>query len=291
VAVVTDGHEEIESIPWSELDRAVSGNRRRALYVAAGTVAALSVGMVVARAVWTPSDPPAVASTLAPPTVVTEPIVTQVETTIAPILYDEAELVAVPLDDGARTAVARAEWFVTDYFTADLEPNGTADLRGALPTGVDLPEMPQDGVVGLSYVEWTRAYRVAELGSNRFRVDVVFRLLGAPRDEGFRRLPARAVSVAVEVNEGGGSVVVDLPAPAAVPAGPDPLAWAPYDEDPPGEVIDGAMALAAGFGSEHRLVGASPIAGGWRVVLTGIDEVGNRWPLAVWVDERGLPLG
>ncbi len=287
---VTDGHEELESIPWSELDRSIPGGRRRALYLVAGAVMALSVGMVVARAVGSPGDPPAVPSTLAPTTVVTEPATT-VDTTVAPVLYEESELVAVPLDDQARAAVARAEWFVTDYFTADLEPNGTADLRGALPAGIDLPDMPQDGAVGLSYVEWARAFRLADLGASRFRVDVVFRLLGAPRDEGFRRLAARAVSVVVEVNEAGGSVVVDLPSPVAMPAGPDPTAWSPYEEDIPDQVIDGAMALAAGFGSEHRLLGASSLEGGWRVVMTAVDEVGNRWPLAVWVDERGLPLG
>ena len=121
-----------------------------------------------------------------------------------------------------RAAVARAEWFVTDYFTADLEPSGSADVRTALPAGAELPDMPQDAAASLSYVEWARAFRVEEAGDGLFRVGVVFRALGAPPDRGFYRLPVRAVEVLVQVNEDGGSVVVDLPTPVALPAGPEP---------------------------------------------------------------------
>ena len=38
-------------------------------------------------------------------------------TTVAPVLFEEADLMAEPVSDGVRAAVARAEWFVTDYFT------------------------------------------------------------------------------------------------------------------------------------------------------------------------------
>lgn len=281
-----DGREEIESIPWSELGREAVAGRRRVLYATAGAFAAVALGMILARAVWS-----------AGPTTQTDPVVSSSVTssmppeTTVPVLYEEADLVAGTAGDGRQAAITRAEWFVLDYFTADLEPNGTADVRSALPVGADLPQMPQDATVGLSYVEWAKAFRVEAVGSNRYRVSVVFRLLGAPPDEGFRRLAARAVSVLVEVNDAGGSVVVDLPAPAPVPPGPEPGGWPAYEEDqPPAGVIDGAVALVAGFGSEHRVLGASRIEAGWRVVVTAVDEVGNRWPLAVRVDERGLPL-
>ena len=197
---------------------------------------------------------------------------------------------AFPPDWAARAAVARAEWFVTDFFTADLEPNGTGDLRGALPAGVELPEMPQDGAVGLSYVEWARAFRVEEGADGIYRVGVVYRMLGAPPDRGFQRLPVRAVEVRVAVSDAGGSVVVDLPTPIVMPVGPNPEPWPVENEIPPQLVVDGAMRVAAGWGSEHRLVGSSRVIGGWRVVLTATDELGNRWPLTVLVDDLGVPL-
>ncbi len=37
------------------------------------------------------------------------------------------------------------------------------------------------------------------------------------------------------------------------------------------------------WGTEPRLVSASAVAEGWRVVMTIADGVGNRWPLAIVV--------
>ena len=147
-----DQHEEFEHIPWGELLASTDDGRRRALYLVAGAVGALVLGGVMTRALSSPAAPQpapapvAVATTpiaTAPmPTTpavalpVPPPVTTTTTTLAAPVLYAEADLMAFPPDLGARAAVARAEWFVTDYFTADLEPNGTADLRGALPAGV-----------------------------------------------------------------------------------------------------------------------------------------------------------
>jgi hypothetical protein len=50
------------------------------------------------------------------------------------------------------------------------------------------------------------------------------------------------------------------------------------------------MAAVSGWGSEHRLLGSYRITGGWRVMLTAVDELGNRWPLAVYVDATGAML-
>jgi len=305
---VDDQHEEVEHIQWGELMASADDGRRRAMYLAAGALGALVLGVVITRAVSVPGAPApepipaAVVTTTTLPTPVTVPApapvpestttTTSTTTTIpAPVLYREADLMAFPPDWAARAAVTRAEWFVTDFFTADLEPNGTADLRGALPAGVELPEMPQDAVVGLSYVEWARAFRVEEGADGVYRVAVLYRMLGAPPERGFQRLPVRAVEVRVAVSDTGGSVVVDLPAPIVMPAGPNPDPWPVGNEVPPQSVVDGAMAVAAGWGSEHRLVGSSRVTGGWRVVLTATDELGNRWPLAVLVDDLGVPLG
>ena len=119
---------------------------------------------------------------------------------------------------------------------------------------------------------------------------VAYRLLGAPPERGFQRLAVRAVEVPVAVNDSGGSVVLDLPTPILLPAGPTPEPWPAEGEIAPDEVVAGAMGAAAGWGTEHRLLGASPVTGGWRVMLTATDELGNRWPLVVYVDGKGLPL-
>ena len=50
------------------------------------------------------------------------------------------------------------------------------------------------------------------------------------------------------------------------------------------------IAAAAAWGDEHRLVEAARIPGGWRVVLSAVDQIGSRWPLVVRVDDAGSPL-
>ena len=287
-------HEEVESIPWSELLSQQPERRRRMIYLASGAIGAMVLGILVART-WmspsvasvpvTPADSTLAAGTSAV-TTSTSLLAGPLPTIPVPVpLYSEADLMAFPSGTEERAAVARAEWFVTDYFTADLEPNGSADVLVALPAGVDLPELPQDTASALSYVEWARAFRVdeADLG--------VYRALGAPPDRGFYRLPVRAVEVTVAVSSRGGSVVVDLPTPVPMPAAPEPDPWPVTEGEPPAEVVEGAIAAAAGWGSEPRLVVAQPVAEGWRVVLTMADEVGNRWPVTVRVDGTGEAVG
>jgi len=283
-------HEEFEQIPWSELTTRPPDGKRRLVYLVAGGLGALIVVVLVARAFMSPSP----VDTVAPSVTLAQAETTSTTATAAPttaaaastapsLLYREADLMAFPATPGERAAVARAEWFVTDYFTADLEPTGSADVRAALPGGAAMPEMPQDSAGSLSYVEWARAFRVEEVGEGFYVVGVVFRSLGAPPERGFYRLPVRAVEVTVAVAADGGSTVVDLPTPVALPAGPEAEAWAEETEEPPQWVLDAAVAAAAGWGTEPRLVAAQTGDGGWRVVLTLADEVGNRWPVVVAV--------
>lgn len=282
-------HEEYEQIPWSQLTGGPPSGKRRLVYLAAGALGTLVLAVLVGRALL--SSP---VDTLAPPGTAASgnggpgaeesaTSSTGADASPSALLYREADLMAFPETPGERAAVARAEWFVTDYFTADLEPSGSADVRTALPAGARTPDLPQDSAASLSYVEWARAFRVEEVGEGLFRVGVVFRALGAPPERGFYRLPVRAVEVTVLVNGDGGSVVVDLPTPVAVPAGPEPAAWPEEALDPPRGVTDAALAMVAGWGTEPRLVSAARGEGGWRVVLTLADEVGNRWPAAVFV--------
>ncbi|MBN2112579.1 MAG: hypothetical protein JW785_00470 [Acidimicrobiia bacterium] len=292
-------HEEFEQIPWSELTTRPPEGRRRVLYLAAGGVGALVITVLVVRAFLSPSGVAPVAP--APAVSVEEVAATTAAVTAtsaavaaspAPaLLYREADLMAFPAAPAERAAVARAEWFVTDYFTADLEPTGSADLRAALPGGAAIPDMPQDAAGSLSYVEWARAFRVEEVGEGRFRVGVAFRALGAPPDRGFYRLPVRAVEVTVAVGDDGGTTVVDLPAPTPLPAGPEPEAWPQEEGEAPQWVIDAAVADAGSWGTETRLLAAYEAEAGWRVVLTLADDVGNRWPVVVWVESGADATG
>jgi len=289
-------HEEYEQIPWAQLTGGPPSGKRRLVYLAAGAVGTLVLAVLVARAFL--SSP---AETLAPSDSVVsgnDDAASEAASTsstgaesASAILYREADLMAFPETPGERAAVARAEWFVTDYFTADLEPSGSADVRTALPAGARVPDLPQDSAAGLSYVEWARAFRVEEVGAGLFRVGVVYRALGAPPERGFYRLPVRAVEVLVLVNEDGGSVVVDLPTPVALPAGPEPEAWPEEAVDPPRGVTDAALAMVAGWGTEPRVVSAARSDSGWRVVLTLADEVGNRWPASVLVADADTSAG
>ena len=56
-------------------------------------------------------------------------------------------------------------------------------------------------------------------------------------------------------------------------------------------MADDALASVAGWGGEPRLVAAYAEEAGWRVVLTLADEVGNRWPVAVFVEGDGSQRG
>jgi hypothetical protein len=291
-------HEEYEQIPWSELTTRPPDGRRRLVYLVAGGLGALILIVLVARAFLSPSpvDPMApgvtAAQTETSATTAAAPATTAAAVSPAPaLLYREEDLMAFPATPGERAAVARAEWFVTDYFTADLEPTGSADVRAALPGGADFPEMPQDASGSVSYVEWARAFRVEEVGEGRYLVGVVFRSLGAPPDRGFYRLAVRAVDVTVAVAADGGTAVIDLPAPVAVPAGPELEPWPEDSTEPPQWVVDDALAAVAGWGSEPRLVAAYDEGADWRVVLTLADEVGNRWPVAVRVEGDGSETG
>ncbi|HLA65869.1 MAG TPA: hypothetical protein VJP05_00050 [Acidimicrobiia bacterium] len=283
---MVDDREELEQVPWADLmaETDPEDRRRRTLYLAAGLLGAMVLGVLVARSWWSPASVPAIApgTTLAGDDEVASSAATVPDLTGLP-LYSEADLMADPPDPAARAAVVRAEWFVTDYFTADLEPDGSAEVRAALPTGAVLPDFPQDGGEGISYVEWARAFDVEPASDGEYLVSVAFRTLGAPPGRGFSRQPVRAVSVLVGVSDGGGATVLDLPSPIPLPAGPEPAPWPEETVDPPQQVVDVAAARASAWGSEPRISSAAQVGDIWRVVVTVADSVGNRWPLVVMV--------
>jgi hypothetical protein len=278
-----DEREEIEHVPWADLmsEAEPEDRRRKAIYLGVAIVGAMVLGVIVARSWWaTPSvttplapDDSAIAATTVP------------EVPDLP-LYTEADLMAVPPDPAARLAAVRAEWFVTDYFTADLEPNGSAEVRAALPASV-ATELSLDVGAAVSYVEWARAFRIEEVGDGTYRVAVAFRTLGAPPDRGFNRQPVRAVELLIAVGGDDGTTVLDLPAPIPIPVGPEGAVWEGEPGTPPQAIVDLVSTRASLWGTEPRIVSASERDGEWRVVVTIADAIGARWPFALRVGSEG----
>lgn len=280
-----DEREEMEQVPWQDLfaESEPEDQRRRAIYVGAGLVGAMIAGIFMARVWFEPGPPPApVAPAVEEGVEADSPDGEALPEIPGLPLYSEADLMAHPPDPSQRAAMARAEWFVTDYFTADLEPNGSADILAALPSGA-LEAYPQDSSGSVSYVEWARAFRVAPVGDGTYRVGVVFRTLAAPPDRGFIRQPVRAVEIRVAVAGDGGATVLDIPSPIPLPAGPEPDALAEAVIDAPQAVVEAAAAQASGWGSDPRVVSVRRSGADWRVVVTVADAAGTRWPLAVHV--------
>lgn len=275
--------EELEHVPWADLmaESEPEDRRRRTIYLGAAIVGAMVLGVIVARTWWVaPPMPTSVApSAEVPIAATTLPILPELP------LYSEADLMADPPDPAARLAMVRAEWFVTDYFTADLEPSGSAEVRAALPASVAM-ELSLDIGAAVSYVEWARAYRVEEAGDGIYRVAVAFRTLAAPPDRGFTRQPVRAVEVLIAV-EGEGATVVDLPSPAFVALGPEAWAFEGEEATPPQEIVDQVSTRASLWGMEPRIVSARHLDGEWRVVVTIADFAGARWPFALRLTSEG----
>ncbi len=286
--------EEFEHIPWSELSTAHETSRNRMVYLAAGALVALAVGAIGARSLMRPApaavaEEEVVSTTQAPPVPEsTAPVV--VPSPVQPALYTEADLMAaLPVGDGVRAAVARAEWFVADYFTADLDPLRAEPIRSVLPTGADVPPLPQDRETPpVSFVEWSRAFDAAPFGDDAYRIAVAYRSIGSTPDGRFRRLPVRAVAVTVIVGNDGGTSVADLPSPLELPQGPVVPPWPETYLELPDSVIGEALQQAARWGEHPQIVGGAQVPAGWRVAVTVQDEVGNRWPLSLQVAEANV---
>jgi hypothetical protein len=279
-------HEEFERIPWAELLPS-SGGPGRLVYLAAAVIGAVVLGVILAKA-WPDSGAPA-----APSSTTAEPGPLTANTTVplpmAPMLYSEADLMAFPVESDELAAVARAEWFVTDFFTVG-SANGSVEVRSALPAQAAVPDLPQDGSGVAAVVDWARAFRVDAADDGLFEVLVAYRVRVPLEEEVDRLLPVRGVAVRVLVGLDGGSAVVDLPRPVPLPVSPEPDPWPVDVGEPPEVVVEGAAEAVAGWGTEARVVVAQRTDSGWRVVLTVADEVGNRWPVVMWIDNEGRPL-
>jgi len=184
------------------------------------------------------------------------------------------------------SASARAEWFVSDYFSTGGNPGDHQRVLNALPEGAHLPAALN---AASSYVEWATTSRVEAIGNETFRSTVLFRLLVSTDAESYVRLPVQAVDVIVEVDGGGATRVVDLPMPVEIPIGPPVSAWGEQSEEIPDPVQAGALQIAGWWGAEPEIIEGSERQDGWRIVVMVADGAGVRWPLTLWLTDQGDP--
>ena len=208
--------EEHEEIPWSMLVEHERRGRSRTLYIAAALILAAVVGFTGIR--WfndhrhgeaAAIPPAAVATTLPLPS-----------TTAAP-LPSEADLMAIDPAVTTLAAAARAEWFVTDYFTVDGSP--APDLLDALVDDAVVPELPHAAADGRSFVEWARAYSMRPYPEGLV-VTVLFRTLYENQEQRIARAPVRAVDVMIVVDDQR-TAVAGLPIPVDPPSAAGIIGW------------------------------------------------------------------
>jgi hypothetical protein len=299
--------ERFESIPWASLVPDNSSRNRRVVIIGVTVVVGVVIGLVGGRIVRSAAQP-AVVMTLPPmaapetvaapdPAVPVTPVdVPLVDVVVAttgdpgpglltplpPQLYSEADLMAVLPEEEMRTAVMRAEWFVTDFFTVDGESSAIADISAALPDGHGAAPFPHSaGGSGISYVEWARAYFVEPLGPARYRVSVAFRTLAGPAVGNLVRTPVRAVTVDIEVGPDGATGVSDFPSPAPAPPSLALPAIDTPDMDAPPDILASALQSTSGVGTNPAPFLTGLDDEGWRIVVLIGDESGLRWPLVV----------
>jgi hypothetical protein len=274
--------EVFEHLPWAQLAEPSREKKPWVVLLVAGAIASAAFGGLAGRSIGRSPE----SSPMAVPTTVTAPIVTT-WSLLEPVSerFSEADLLAETPGRSELSAAARAEWFVSDYFSTGGDPGAHQPVLAALPEGARLPAPTGPGF--LSYVDWVATSRIEAIGDHRFRTTVLFRRLVSDGETGYTRLPVQAVDVVVGVDPSGGARVVDLPMPIAVPTGPATPVWAEPEEEVPSAVRNAALRLAGVWGDEPSILEAGPRQGGWRVVVDVTDEGGVHWPLALWLSDLG----
>jgi hypothetical protein len=178
------------------------------------------------------------------------------------------------------SAVARAEWFVTDYFTVDGPL--PEELVSAFVNDAVLPDLPSPADADISYVEWARAFDIRPTPSG-YAVSVVFRSLTEEPDGTFVRSPVRAVDVLVAVDDGE-TAIADLPIPILPPVYHTIDGWMDTDGQAHDEAITATLDYAGMFDEDAVVVQSGTSGPDWRVVFTIGDRSGNRWPVVMRSD-------
>ncbi len=261
--------EEHEEIPWSMLVEHGQRVRSRTWYVLAAIIMAVAVAVAGFRWIDGRRHGGPVPALL--PT-------TTLPTTTTTTLLSEADLMAVEPGPSELAAVARAEWFVADYFTIDGTP--APDLLAAFPDDAVLPDLPHfaDGPA-VSFVEWARAYAVRP-APDGYVVTVLFRTLFENAEGRYERSPVRAVDVIVILGDGQ-TAVGDLPTPVEPPIARGLTGWLPRGAEASPETIAAALAHAGRFTPDPTLIESGSSGEQWRVVFTLDDPSGARFPMVV----------
>jgi len=272
--------DEYEEIPWTTLLSEHRQGRAKTLYMVAGVLVAVVIGFVGIR--WLNAPGHGEPQTLAPPvtstTTTTAPVTSELTTTTG--VLSEADLMAVEPATAELGAVARAEWFVTDYFTVDGPI--PEELLSAFVADADLPDSFRGTASGTSYVEWARAYGVRPTADG-YAVSVVFRSLTEEPDGSFVRGPVRAVEVLVAVQDGE-TAIADLPIPIMPPVYNSIEGWMKTEEEARDDAVAATLEYAGLFDESAEVVGSGAVGPEWRVVFTIGDRSGNRWPVVMRSD-------
>jgi hypothetical protein len=270
--------EHLDSIPWSALVPQTK-DRPWLVYVAAGAVVAVVVGMLVARSLpnRTALAESVVVATTVPPA---EQTASPTSSPPTSLLLSEADLRAdlPPTDGGAGAAAMRAEWFVTDYFTRDGAGGREAEVAGAL--GRPFRSIASDVT---TYVEWARAWETIPEGDGRYRVSVAFRSITAT-ESSFQRGLVHGAAIRVQVGPNGGTRVIDLPEPVELPAAPVHAAQ-PAAELVSEEIATAALDAAAPWGDPITVIEGTQFGDSWKVLVEIADDQANVWPMVVWVSD------
>jgi hypothetical protein len=275
--------DEYEEIPWSTLLSEHQQGRTKTLYLAATVIVAVVVGFVGIRWLTSPGhgDGGAVAAqadtTTVPGAGAVESTTTATSTTA---ILSEADLMAVEPSILELSAVARAEWFVTDYFTVDGPL--PEELISAFVNDAMLPDLPSPSDADISYVEWARAFDIRPTESG-YAVSVVFRSLTEEPGGAFIRSPVRAVDVLVAVDDGE-TAIADLPIPILPPVFHTIDGWMETEGEAHDEAIAATLDYAGMFDEEAVVVQSGTAGPEWRVVFTIGDRSGNRWPVVMRSD-------
>ncbi len=274
--------DEYEEIPWSTLLAEHRQGRTKTLYLAAAVILAVVVGFAGVRWLTAPGHGDDAALATPADTTTTEAGIedsTSTSTT-ATSVPSEADLMAVQPSVAELTAVARAEWFVTDYFTIDGPI--PEELLSAFVNDASLPELPGRADADISYVEWARAFDIRPTARG-YAVSVVFRSLTEEPSGAFVRGPVRAVDVLVAVDDGQ-TAIADLPIPIMPPVYHMIDGWMQTDDEAHGEAIAATLDYAGMFDEEAEIVQSGSAGPDWRVVFTIGDRSGNRWPVVMRSD-------
>ena len=274
--------DEYEEIPWSTLLSEHRQGRSRTLYLAAAVIVAVVVGFMGIRWLSSPGhgDEGAAAAPMQTTTSIAAEEVAFSTTSTTTISLSEADLMAIEPSIAELSAVARAEWFVADYFTVDGPL--PEELISAFVNDASLPDLPNPANADISYVEWARAFDIRPT-DHGYAVSVVFRSLTEEPGGTFVRSPVRAVEVLVAVGDGE-TAIADLPIPILPPVYHTIDGWMETEGEAHAEAIAATLDYAGMF-DENAVVVQSGAAGpDWRVVFTIGDRSGNRWPVVMRSD-------